>query len=336
MAGYALGPGWQVVVHDLGVDAAAVLARARLPIDLLARPDARLTGEQFYTLWAALEAEFDGPDVALAVAQTVSAEAFAPPVFAGLCSPTLRVAAERIATYKRLLYPVTLDVDYDATLCIRVRSRAPFEAPPVLARFEVLFWVTFARLGTREQVRPVQLTLPTPVPDPEALAEFAGDGSVAIGKPAEIRFSALDARRPFITANEAMWHVFEPDLRQRLDSLDVDATWSARSHAALLTALPAGRGSLTEVAADLHVSPRSLQRRLAAEGDTFQEVLDRTRERLARHYLTTTGLSDTEIAFLIGYDEQTSFHRAFRSWTGSTPGEARSARFDNALKSKSG
>lgn len=65
------------------------------------------------------------------------------------------------------------------------------------------------------------------------------------------------------------------------------------------------------------------QRRLAEEGTSYQGVLDRTRERLARHYLTTTALADTEIAFLIGYDELTSFRRAFRSWIGRTPGEVR-------------
>ncbi len=60
-------------------------------------------------------------------------------------------------------------------------------------------------------------------------------------------------------------------------------------------------------------------------GAIGKSLRDRTRERLARHYLTTTALSDTEIAFLIGYEVVASFHRAFRSWTGSTPGQTRAA-----------
>ncbi|WP_101946554.1 AraC family transcriptional regulator [Mycobacterium sp. 3519A] len=332
MAGYVLGSGWHVVLRDLGIDTAATLARADLPRELLARPDAMLTIEQFYRLWTAVEAEFDGPDVALAMAQAITTEAFTPAIFAGLCSPTLRVAAERIATYKRLFYPVTLDVKCEDALRIAVKAREPFEPPPVLARFELLFWIRFARLGTREHIRPIRLTFPAPVPDRQALAEFAGGDCVVIGRSPEITFGALDARCPFVTANEAMWQVFEPTLRQRLTVSDDNAPWSARVHAALLAALPAGRGSLSELAADLHLSARSLQRRLAAEGDTFQGILDRARERLARHFLTTTDLPDSEIAFLIGYDEPASFHRRFRSWTGCTPGEVRAA----VLEPKSG
>ncbi|QUR67719.1 helix-turn-helix domain-containing protein [Mycobacterium spongiae] len=327
MQTYSVDPGWRVVLRDLRVEVAAVLRRAGLPPDLFGRGDARLTAEQFYTLWAALEQEYQDDtarDVALAVARTVTAEAFAPPIFAGLCSPTLTVAAHRIATYKRLLYPVTLAVAGAPELRIAIGSRAPFEPPPVLVRFELLFWVAFARLGTREDVRPMRLVLPEAPPDPDGLAAFIGDGRWVVGPRPEIEFTALDARRPFVTANDAMWQVFEPELRRRLTALDVDASWADRVHAALLTALPAGRRSLGDVADDLHVSRRSLQRWLAAEGYSFSDVLDRTRERLARHYLTSTGLSDTEIAFLIGYEELTSFHRAFRSWTGHTPGVVRS------------
>jgi methylphosphotriester-DNA--protein-cysteine methyltransferase len=64
---------------------------------------------------------------------------------------------------------------------------------------------------------------------------------------------------------------------------------------------------------------RTLQRRLGEEGVTFQELLADVREGLARHYLTQSTLSLTEIAFLLGYDDPNSFHRAFNRWTGHTP-----------------
>lgn len=71
------------------------------------------------------------------------------------------------------------------------------------------------------------------------------------------------------------------------------------------------------------VSSRTLQRRLASEGVSFREVLQATRELLARHYLTNTQLTYAEVAFLIGFDEPTSFFRAFREWTGETPERVR-------------
>lgn len=321
---YAVEPGWSVLLYDIGVEAAAVLKLAGLPLDLFARKEARISAEQFYDFWFALEQLYRGPDVAVALASAITAEAFAAPIFAGLCSPCLTAAADRIAAYKRLIYPVTLDIEHGRGLRIRVQSRIPFGPPDVLVRFELLFWVSLARLGTREEVRPTQLVLSEVPPSPEELAAFVGVDRVTVGSRPEIRFSELDARRPFITVNDAMWNVFEPELRRRLTALSTEASWQDRVHAALLTALPAGRGSLADIVGDLNVSARSLQRWLAAEDSSFTEVLDRTRERLAVHYLTSTDLSDSEVGFLIGYEELTSFHRAFRSWTGNTPGAVRS------------
>lgn len=321
---YSVEPGWNVLLNDIGVETTAVLKLAGLPADLFARKESRISAEQFYAFWSALDQLYRGPDVALALASAVTAEAFAPPIFAGLCSPSLTAAADRIAAYKRLIYPVTLDVEHGRGVRIRVQSRIPFSPPDVLVRFELLFWVSLARLGTREEVRPTQLILSEAPPSPEELAEFVGVDRVTVGPRPEIRFSELDARRPFVTANDAMWNVFEPEFRRRLAALSAEASWADRVHAALLTALPAGRGSLSGIVGDLNVSARSLQRWLAAEDCSFTEVLDRTRERLALHYLTSTALTDSEIGFLIGYEEVTSFHRAFRSWTGNTPGAARS------------
>lgn len=322
---YAVSPGWRVLARDLGVDLGEILRSASLPVDLVSRPGARIDAEGFFALWNALEAAHPRGDIALLAARAVSAEAFEPALFAGLCSPSLAVAARRIATYKRLLYPVTLDVDDGHELVIAVRPRGALEPPAVLARFELIFWVAFARLGTREPIRPSSVVLPEAAPDPDALVEYLGTSAIRTGGRPEIRFSELDARRSFVTANDLMWRAFEPDLKRRLETLEHDATWADRVRAALLTALPAGRRSVGEIATDLHLSGRSLQRRLAEEGVSFQSLLDQTRERLARHYLTTTALSDTEIAFLIGYDELTSFHRAFRTWTGHTPRQARAA-----------
>lgn len=76
------------------------------------------------------------------------------------------------------------------------------------------------------------------------------------------------------------------------------------------------------VARELSTSTRGLQRELKVEGTSFQEVLNRTREALARHYLSHEAMSTQEIAFLLGYEDPRSFYRAFQSWTGLTPRSA--------------
>jgi AraC-like DNA-binding protein len=98
---------------------------------------------------------------------------------------------------------------------------------------------------------------------------------------------------------------------------------SERVHSALLELLPSGRTSVEAVCRKLGTSSRTLQRRLSDEGETFQSILNRTREALARHYLKRSELTATEISFLLGYDDPSSFFRAFAAWTGTTPEQAR-------------
>ena len=77
------------------------------------------------------------------------------------------------------------------------------------------------------------------------------------------------------------------------------------------------------VASRLAMSNRTLHRRLQGEDTTFQRVLNSTREALARHYLSDPRLTAGEISFLLGYEEPSSFYRAFHSWTGDTPERVR-------------
>jgi AraC-like DNA-binding protein len=74
------------------------------------------------------------------------------------------------------------------------------------------------------------------------------------------------------------------------------------------------------VAGELGLSARTLRRRLEAEGTSFQRLLDETRFALAEAYLARGPVSTPELAFMLGFSEASAFHRAFRRWTGTTPG----------------
>ncbi|MGB5621878.1 MAG: helix-turn-helix transcriptional regulator, partial [Gammaproteobacteria bacterium] len=80
----------------------------------------------------------------------------------------------------------------------------------------------------------------------------------------------------------------------------------------------------TEVADRLHLSERSLRRRLAAESTSYRKLLNQVRETLARAYLLDTGLRVEEIAERLGYSDAANFSHAFRRWTGTSPGRFRS------------
>lgn len=74
------------------------------------------------------------------------------------------------------------------------------------------------------------------------------------------------------------------------------------------------------------MSTRTLQRRLQVEGQSFQGLLNQTREKLASHYLTHSALSGAEISFFLGFEDPNSFFRVFHQWTGATPEATRARR----------
>jgi AraC-like DNA-binding protein len=94
----------------------------------------------------------------------------------------------------------------------------------------------------------------------------------------------------------------------------------AEVRAAVIRNLAKDRVRLASIAGELGLSARTLQRKLSEAGASFQQVLDAARYALARDYLRQRGLSLTDIAFLLGYQEQSAFTHAFREWSGVNPG----------------
>jgi AraC-like DNA-binding protein len=313
------------LLKDLGVKPADVMRRAGLPEDLLTRPQVGLSTAEYFSFWRSLEAAVGDPLFPLRLVDAITPEVFSPPIFAALCSPNLRLATQRLSHYKRLVAPMALDVSVDKRGALSLSPRwldARVEPPLAVVASELAFFVRLVQLATREPIRAVQVTMPT-IPDPLPAYEHYFGTSIRKGKAPSISFSAADAELPFLTANDAIWQVFEPDLRRRLTELDENASMSERVRDLLLESLPSGQTSMDAVAGRLAMSKRTLQRRLEDDGVTFQSLVNRTREALARHYLSQTALSIGEISFLLGFGDPNSFFRAFHDWTGFTPDRLR-------------
>ena len=120
-----------------------------------------------------------------------------------------------------------------------------------------------------------------------------------------------------------MWDFFEPGLKERLAELGSEASTAQRIRSVLLESLPSGKSAIADTANRLATSTRTLQRRLTAEGTSYQEVLDGVREELAMHYLKNSSLPSAQISFLLGFKDPNSFFRAFHAWSGSTPDSVR-------------
>lgn len=333
MAGdrFSVEPSLRALLQDLRISPPRVLRRAGLPADLFARPPIELAPAEYFALWRGIEDEAADAasgtrNLAVEIGRAISVDLFSPALFAALCCPNLAAAAVRIAEHKPLIGPVRLEVDTRDGVTVHYRWPLEPAPPELLALTEVLFWVALARIATREAVRPkrVEVAAP-PVPGQRAEIETFLRARVRTTGRYAIQFSPADARRPFLTENEQMWRALAPDLRRRLHDLDAAATVAQRVKAVLVETISGGDPSVETAATRLGTSTRTLQRQLTAEGTTFQKVLAATREALARHYLGEGVLPTEEIAFLLGYADATSFYRAFRAWSGTTPDRVRAS-----------
>lgn len=318
-----LDRGWLLLIRDLGLKPEEVLQSARLPPDLLSKPNRCVDVDDYFRLWRGIEARVGG-SLPLRAGEVVTTEIFHPPIFAALCSPNLAVAVRRIGDYKRLIAPmvVTTEDRPDGFFVGMTWPEPSVDVPPSLAITELVFLVRIARIGAREPICPTAVVSPHPFEPEVEYERFFGAGVVRSNEHGVV-FRHEDARRPFLTADDALWQTFEPNLRLRLSELDSSTALEERVRAVLLQNLPSGDPSIEGVARRLGMAPRTLQRRLRPVDVSFKDVLRRTREDLARHYVCDTDLAYSEISFLVGFDDPSSFFRAFREWTGLRPQQMR-------------
>ncbi len=133
--------------------------------------------------------------------------------------------------------------------------------------------------------------------------------------------------RPLPRADSALCALLEEHAASLLARVPQPAGFTDRVRERISGLLPRGQASAEGVAEAMGISPRTLRRRLAEAGAGYQQVLDEVRFGLAESAISPKGLSVNEVAFLLGYSDASAFHKAFRRWTGRSPGAyARAAR----------
>lgn len=301
-----------------GVDVGAVLKKAGLPEDLLNHKKILLEEEAYYRFLEAVGQVTADPSLPIRLATGAQVQAFSAPIFAAWCSPNGKVCLERLARYKKLIGPMELQLEEQGdTLSVAwVPGNPSLTLPAFLVQSETAFLLAMLRKATGEKILPREIQLQPGAASP-ALEAFAGRALVT-GDRNRMTFVRKDMELPFISRNEALWNYFEPEMNRRLSDLEVDESVSGRVRSALTELLPGGNFSISDAAGKLGIGTRTLQRKLAEEGTTFQKQLNSTREVLALHYLEHTTMTTGDIAYLLGYAELNSFLRAFTVWTGKT------------------
>ena len=248
-----------------------------------------------------------------------------PVAIAGVCSRTFGDALQRLARYKQLTCPEEIRVHRKAQeTSVEIFFIEAKEAQPDIMVDLGLSWIlNVGRRGTDGEITPLRLELTRPVKH-RALLESHFDCRVRFKADRNaLVFRSSDLDRPFVTYNEELVRVIGTQLDSELKARSASAQIGEQVKDTLRRLLAGKRPTLQDVAQELGMGTRTLQRRLTDTGITFQRLVEDTRRELARHYLKQRTVELNEAAFLLGFEDANSFFRAFQVWEGTSPTEWR-------------
>ncbi|WP_319240145.1 AraC family transcriptional regulator [uncultured Propionivibrio sp.] len=316
---------WQIIlrlIEKQGLDAEQFSRELGISAEVLRDPTARLPSRLTDRAFAKAEAVLANPAFALRAAECWHPSNLGIIGFAWLSSRTLHTGLKRMERFSRILgsrFSYRCAMEERGLRFVYDHGRGDWDVGHAMTDFSLSILVDMCRTNIGHRLEPLEVTLRRPQPaDTSPWRVFFG---------CKVRFGAdedsflLDgetANAPLPTVNVPLANTFDAILTEQLATVFNDDIVS-RCKAFLLRELTSGEPSAAALALALCMSQRSLQRRLAALGLTFQGILDETRHELARRYLDDSSKSVTEITFLLGFSEQSAFTRAFRRWSGMSP-----------------
>ena len=128
-----------------------------------------------------------------------------------------------------------------------------------------------------------------------------------------------DLARPLLLANRPMFGLIEQQSQAILARLSTRDVFSDRVRRLILRSFNGAGAEMERISGQLHVSARTLQRKLQQEGKPYRQLLDEVRLEFACHHLRYRHISIDELAYLLGYSESSVFRRSFKRWTGRSP-----------------
>lgn len=312
----------------LGVDVARVLRLAGLPPSRFQAPRVRLTPQEFFAFWRAVQAVGGGPELGLRVGAEALPHQFDVASLAALHSPTLGEGFERMARYKRIVCGEQISIERtEGEARIQFQWVHVEEALPLMlvdVTFSAL--LSLARRGLGGPLVPRRVELARHEADAALLRRHFGC-PVRFDAPVDLLVLEESAlARPFLTHNADLLALMLPGLEAQLGEHLTSRSLADDAKAILGRCMSGARPSVESLARELRMSRRTLQRRLEEQGTTYQRLLDAVRRDTACRLLHHTGLDPGEIAFLLGFEELNSFSRAFHAWEGLTPSRWREAR----------
>jgi len=312
-------------LDELGLSPVVVLRQAELPLGLFNQEKILLTTEEMFALYRGISEVSKDPAIGLKLGTEERVERYDPIAIAALYTRSFRDALQRLARYKQLTCPEEIRlVERGGEFLVQFIWLLADQAEPTLLVDACFAWVVgIGRRGTGLPVNPKRIEFQRPEKHRKmheahfrCPVNFDARQNVLV-------FSKTDIDRPFLTHNADLLAMVAPQLEAELTRQLAQKTISEQIKGIVKKLLAGRRPTLQDVARELHLSTRTLQRRLTDEGVTFQQLMEGARRELAQHYLLHSSLELSETAYLLGYEDANSFFRAFHHWVGTSPAEWR-------------
>ena len=308
----------------LGYEVAPLIAAAGLrPLDR-EDPDAVVACAVYETVIERACQQRALPNMALRLAAETPIGAYPLLDYLVVASGSVSEGFRQLVRYLRLYNaPVAFELCEDEDP-IRVVLHSP--GNPFVLEYNISLAVLHFRRETEDRLRPVGVNLPH---RPDDVAEF----EQLLGCPVrpEAGWCGLELppsswRLPLRRRDPLLRGLLQTQADQIVAALEENEGLSGNVRRLLAPRMAGGDTRIEAIARELATSARTLQRRLADDGTSYQELLDETRRDAAERFLADSSLSVGEVGHLLGYSEPAAFHRAFKRWRGTTPLDFRRAR----------
>lgn len=314
LEGYGIDP--EPLFREEGIDPELLFdSGARIPIEHYQRLDvkaAELSGDPHFGLKGA---EYSRPAHLGALG------------FAWLASSSLRTAFQRLSRYARVIQEkltVELDED-DEFFYVTIDAHLPMLCKRIRENGQLAALSKFCRTIAGPGFNPARIRLKQSAPEDTGYyyelfrcpLEFDSPDTVFV-----VRIQDVDKR--LAGSNDQLAKLNEHIVVKYLAHNEKKDIVN-RVKAAIIDGLSSGQVTETMIAEQLHTTPRNLHRKLQKEDTSFKLLLTEVRKELAQQYIRDRSKTLTEISFMLGFSEVSSFSRAYKGWTGMPPSEARQA-----------
>lgn len=316
---------WRTL-DEAGHDPRPLFVAAGVDPALLQQPGARYPMARLRQVWNEAARVADTPCLGLATARHWHPTTMHALGIAWFASPSLLEGFERFVRYGTLVSTgiVSELVRNRGGYTYTVRNLdTPTEPPAEAVHAAVAVIVRMCRMSLSEGFAPRRVRLPgVKTACDRSLRDYLACHVDYGGEGLSLEMTTADLERQLPTANLELLAGADRMVADYLAALDHDDVLT-RARAEILRQLPSGGIGEASVAEALHISLRTFQRRLRESGVSYRDLLEEVRQDLALKYIANPRLSITEISYLLGFSEPSSFARTFRRWTGHSPSRQR-------------